>query len=135
MYYELKLKVEKENQKGDIKEVKEHYICDVELFAQAEMKGLELYASDNSSCDVFSISRSNVIEIVNSKEEGKPFFKATIISVFVDEQGNEKEQKYYNLVCAKDLTEANSIMQKHLEQGLDDMRLDAIVKTKILDVI
>ena len=47
MYYELKLKVNKTNDKGEEKEVKEHFITDCELFAEAEAKGLEQYASDN----------------------------------------------------------------------------------------
>lgn len=33
MFYEIKLKVEKENSKGEMKEVVEHFITDVELFA------------------------------------------------------------------------------------------------------
>lgn len=36
MFYEIKLKVEKENSKGEMKEVVEHFITDVELFAEAE---------------------------------------------------------------------------------------------------
>ena len=131
MFYEIKLKVEKENSKGEMKEVIEHFITDVELFAEAEAKGLEQYVD----CDVISITRSNVVEIVNEKEEGKPFYKATLIDIFIDDNGNEKETKYYNLVCAKDITEANRLMQEHMRQGLEDMRLDAIQKTKIIDLI
>lgn len=92
MFYEIKLKVEKENSKGEMKEVIEHFITDVELFAEAEAKGLEQY---NGNCDVFSITRSNVVEIVNEKEEDKPFYKATLIDIFIDDNGNEKETKYY----------------------------------------
>ena len=132
MFYEIKLKVEKENSKGEMKEVIEHFITDVELFAEAEAKGLLQY---NGNCDVFSITRSNVVEIVNEKEEDKPFYKATLIDIFIDDNGNEKETKYYNLVCAKDITEANRLMQEHMRQGLNDMRLDGIVKTKIMDLI
>lgn len=131
MFYEIKLKVEKENSKGEMKEVVEHFITDVGLFAEAEAKGLEQYVD----CDVISITRSNVVEIVNEKEEGKPFYKATLIDIFIDDNGNEKETKYYNLVCAKDITEANRLMQEHMRQGLNDMRLDAIQKTKIIDLI
>ena len=87
MFYEIKLKVEKENGKGEKKEVIEHFITDVELFAEAEAKGLEQY---NGDCDVFSITRSNVVEIVNEKEEDKPFYKATLIDIFIDDNGNEK---------------------------------------------
>lgn len=135
MYYELKLKVNKTNDKGEEKEVKEHFITDCELFAEAEAKGLEQYASDNMECDVFSISRSNIIEIVNEKTEDKPFFKATIVDTQIDDNGKERDLKYYNLVCAKDVKEANALMEQHLAQGLSDMRLDAIVKTKIIDLI
>lgn len=132
MFYEIKLKVEKENSKGEMKEVVEHFITDVGLFAEDEAKGLEQY---NGNCDVISITRSNVVEIVNKKEESKPFYKATLIDIFIDDNGNEKETKYYNLVCAKDITEANRLMQEHMRQGLNDMRLDGIVKTKIMDLI
>lgn len=132
MFYEIKLKVEKENSKGEMKEVVEHFITDVRLFAEAEANGLEQY---NGNCDVISITRSNVVEIVNEKEEDKPFYKATLIDIFIDDNGNEKETKYYTLVCAKDITEANRLMQEHMRQGLNDMRLDGIVKTKIIDLI
>ena len=148
MFYEIKLKVDKDNGKGEMKEVVEHFITDVGLFAEAEANGLEQYNGNcdvglfaeaeangleqyNGNCDVISITRSNVVEIVNEKEEGKPFYKATLIDIF----GNEKETKYYNLVCAKDITEANRLMQEHMRQGLNDMRLDAIQKTKIIDLI
>lgn len=131
MYYEIKLKVQKENAKGEMKEVSEHYITDVELFSEAEQKGMELY---NNDCDVFSVIRSKINEIVNEKQEEKPFFKATVTDTFTDDEGNEKDSKYFVLVCAKDIPEANRIMDEYLKQGFD-MKLDGIMKTKILDVI
>lgn len=132
MFYEIKLKVEKENSKGEMKEVVEHFITDVELFAEAEAKGMEQY---NGECDVFAITQSKIIEMVNKKEDDKPFFKATIIKTYTDDAGNEKEMKYIVLVCAKDITEANKLMQDYMRQGLEDMRLDAIQKTKIIDIL
>lgn len=132
MFYEIKLKVEKENSKGEMKEVVEHFITDVGLFSEAEAKVIEIYGD---KCDVFSITRSKIIEIVNKKEVDKPFFKATIIKTSIDDIGNEKELKYPVLVCAKDITEANKPTQEHMRQGLEDMRLDAIQKTKIIDLI
>ena len=133
MFYEIKLKVQKENAKGEMKEVAERYITNVELFAEAEQKGMEMY---NNECDVFSIVRSKVSEIVNEsdKTEENHFFKATITDVFTDDSGNEKETKYFVLVAAKDIPEANKRMEDYLRQGFD-MKLDGIVKTKILDVI
>ena len=132
MWYEIKLKVEKENAKGELKEVKEHFITDCDLFANAEYTGMNLY---DGQCDVFSITRSKIREIVNSKEEGKAFFKATLIDVFVNDDGTEKETPYPVLVCAADLTEANRLMEDYMRQGLSDFRLEGIVKTKIIDVL
>lgn len=131
MFYEIKLKVQKENAKGEMKEVTEHYITDVELFAEAEQSGMELY---NNDCDVFSVIRSKIKEIVNGKQEGEQFFKATVTDTFTDDSGNEKETKYFVLVAAKDISEANRRMEDYLRQGFD-MKLDGIVKTRILDVI
>lgn len=132
MFYEIKLKVNQIADSGEEKEVIERYITDVEFFAEAEAKGIELY---NGECDVFAISQSKIIEIVNKKEDDKPFFKATIIKTYTDDAGNEKEMKYNVLVCAKDITEANKLMQDYMRQGLEDMRLDAIQKTKIIDIL
>lgn len=132
MFYEFKVKVERENSKGELKQVSEHYIIEgCELFAEVEAKAMEEFGAD---CDVFAITRSKITEIVNQKEIGKPFFKATVVDVFTDYEGNEKETKYQMLVCAKDVTEATKIMNEHLRQGFD-MQLNGITKTKILDLL
>ena len=128
----MRLKVEKENAKGEIKEVKEHFIVDCELFANAEYAGMNEY---NGQADVFAITRSKIREIVNQKEDDKPFFKATIVDTFINDDGTEKEIQYPVLVCASDLKEANKIIDDYIKAGLNDMRLDGIVKTKILDVL
>lgn len=133
MLYEVKLRVEQENSKGELKQVTEHYIVDgCEFFAEAEVKAMEEY---NNDCEVFSIIQSRIREIVNDKEESKPFFKATITETFTNDDGSEKENKYPVLVCASDIKEANKLMEEYLKQGLSDMRLDGIVKTKFLDVL
>lgn len=133
MLFEVKLRVEQENSKGELKQVTEHYIVDgCEFFAEAEVKAMEEY---NNDCEVFSIIQSRIREIVNDKEELKPFFKATITETFVNDDGSEKENKYPVLVCASDIKEANKLMEEYLKQGLSDMRLDGIVKTNILDVL
>lgn len=132
MFYEIKLKTQRENAKGEMKEVKEHFILDVGLFCEAEAKGMELY---NGNCDIFSIIRSKIREIINTKQPDKPFFRATLIDIFVNDDGTEKETPYPVLVCAADITEANRLMEEYMKQGLSDFRLEGITKTKILDVL
>lgn len=53
----------------------------------------------------------------------------------MDDEGEEKELKYNLFVRASDLTESHTIMQDYLAQGLEDMRLDSLVKTKIVDLL
>lgn len=133
MFYEAKLRVERENKKGELKQVSEHFIIDgIDLFCEAEARAMEQY---NGGCDVFAINRSKIKEIVNQKEEDKPFFKATLIDVFTNDDGTEKETPYPVLVCATDLKEANKLIEEYMKQGMQDFRLEGIVKTKILDVL
>lgn len=132
MYYELTIKVTEPDKSGNDKEVKERYITDCLLFAEAECKGLE---QCNNEGDVTDIKRSNVTEIVNAKGEGETFYKAKVVSIFIDDNGNEKETPYYLLVAAKDVKQATERTLEHLKQGMEDMRLDGISKTKILEVI
>lgn len=133
MFFEAKLRVEKTLDTGEQKEVKEHYIMDAELFAEAEKMMFELYP--NQKIDVFSIGRSDIREIINEKEDGKPFFKATVIDVFTDdESGKEKETKYYMLVCAENTVEATLLVNEYLKQGYN-LRLDGIKRVKIIDYL
>ncbi|PWB11821.1 DUF4494 domain-containing protein [Paramuribaculum intestinale] len=133
MFFEAKLRVEKTLDTGEQKEVKEHYIMDAELFAEAEKMMFELYP--NQKIDVFSIGRSDIREIINDKEDDKPFFKATVIDVFTDDEtGKEKETKYYMLVCAENTVEATLLVNEYLKQGYN-LRLDGIKRVKIIDYL
>lgn len=133
MLFEAKIRVEKTLDTGEQKEIKEHFILDAELFAEAERKMFELYP--NQKIDVFSIGRSDVTEIINEKEDDKPFFKATVIDVFTDDEtGKEKETKYYMLVCAENTVEATLLVNEYLKQGYN-LRLDGIKRIKIIDYI
>ena len=133
MFFEAKLRVEKTLDTGEQKEVKEHYIMDAELFAEAEKMMFELYP--NQKIDVFSIGRSDIREIINDKEDDKPFFKATVIDVFTDDEtGKEKETKYYMLVCAENTVEVTLLVNEYLKQGYN-LRLDGIKRVKIIDYL
>lgn len=131
MFFEFKVRVTRNTEKGE-KEVTEQYITDCELFAEAEAKGLEI---TDGKGDVIAISRSNVREIVNPNVTDKTYYKATIVDIFVNDNGDEKEMKYRVLIAADSVQEATHIAKDYMEQGLQDMRLDGVVKTKILEVV
>ena len=135
MLYETKAKVHRLAPTGEDKEVREHFIMSAESFAEAELRTLTEYSNVGEDAAVFAIFRSNVYEIVNDKEEDKPYFLATVTDVVIDENnGNEKEMKYQMLVCAKDVTEATAKMSDVLAQGYD-MRLDMLKRTKMTDYL
>lgn len=132
MFFEAKIKVEKTLDSGEVKEVTEHFILDAELFGEAEKIMFEEYP--NHKVDVFAIYRSKIREILNDKEDDKPFFKAIVIDIFTDDNGKEKETKYEVLVCADSVAEATAITTEYLKQGYD-LRLDEVKRVKIVDYI
>ncbi len=131
MFTEVKAKTTEVNMKTSVeKEVVVHFITPAdEVLAPAELKALQALQGES---DVIAIFQSPIKEIVNEKETDKPFFKATLVQTFVSDSGAEKELKYKVLVHADDFQEANSLLQDYVKQGLDDMRIDAISKTRML---
>ena len=136
MYYEITDRVKRVKDDGTEKEVNERYITDCLTFAEAEQKGMEAYSADNVDGDVVAVKRSNVREIVNENEEKQHYFKATIVDTFIDDKTEkEKELRYYVLIRADDISEATAKAKEYMRQGLQDMRLDGIVKTNILELL
>lgn len=136
MYYEITDRVKRVKDDGTEKEVNERYITDCLTFAEAEQKGMEAYSADNTDGDVVAVKRSNVREIVNENEEKQHYFKATIVDTFIDDNTEkEKELRYYVLIRADDISEATAKAKEYMRQGLQDMRLDGIVKTNILELL
>lgn len=135
MLYEITTKVKKTQKDGSEKEVTERYITDCELFAEAEHAGMHSYADYQQEGDVIAIKRSNVREIVNEQDDKDYYYKATIVTKTIDDKENEKEQKYYVLIRADNPTEAINKANEYMKQGLDDMVLDGLIKTKIIDKI
>ena len=133
MYYEVTLKVTKQDNKGNDKEVKENFLVEnAELWSEVENRGLELY---NGECDIVAMKRSSVIEVVNEKKEDTPIFKAKLISTYVDEKGKEKEKSWEVALFAADMNEANKKMQEYIKQGMEDLTLREIKQTNLLDII
>ena len=132
MFYEVAAKVMREDKYGGEKEVTERYLVDCLLFSEAEASVMiEL----NNECDVCAINRSRIIEIVKEIEGDELYFKAKITITTIDDSGKEKEQSYYCLVGANDVKQATERMLEYMKQGMTDMRLDAINKTKFLDIL
>lgn len=133
MYYEVTIKVTKQDNKGNDKEVKENFLVEnAELWQEVENRALELY---NGEADIVAMKRSSVIEVVNEKKEDTPIFKAKLISTYVDEKGKEKEKSWVVALFAADMNEANKKMQEYIKQGMEDLTLREIKQTNLLEII
>lgn len=133
MYYEVTLKVTKQDNKGNDKEVKENFLVEnAELWQEVENRALALY---NGEADIVAMKRSSVIEVVNEKKEDTPIFKAKLISTYVDEKGKEKEKSWVVALFATDMNEANKKMQEYIKQGMEGLTLREIKQTNLLEII
>ena len=131
MYFETAIK-RADKDKG--KEVTERFIVKgVELFAEAEATML---ADFSNECNVIAIKQSKIKDIINSRmDDEEDIYYATLEQYYISETGDKKSTKTDVALFAKDMTDAKSKLDAYLKQGLQDMSIFKITKTKFLDVI
>ena len=134
MFYEVTSKRTIVDLKGNDKEIAEKYLFEnLEFFAEAEQK---MYEHLNNENDVTAIKQCKIMEFVNKRnDDEQSIYYATIESLFVDDNGNEKATRYIVGMFAKSIDEANRITNEYMRQGLADLVLVGIKKTKIVDLI
>ena len=135
MYYGIKIKRTIIGSDGNDKVVAEDYLTDVELFCEAENNG---YQEFNGECDVVAIKRLPTLrEFVNEPTEdtSEYIYMATLIDTFVNEDGSEVETKYNVAVYAENIDSATKKLNEYMRQGLDDLTLVSIKRTKIVSVL
>lgn len=131
MLYEITLTHEIETPKGVTKQVCERYLYDAELVAECEARALE----EIPDCDVICVCRSKIVEIINENVREGAFYKAKITETTVNEDGSESSKSYMVLCNAETLPKATSVFQEYIKQGLENMELTNITKTKIIDLL
>ena len=135
MFFEFVSKRIVHDTKGNDRENSEKFIFEnLEFFAEAEQKMYEHFNSENS---VVAIKQCKIMEFVNNRaDDEQAIYYATIESIFVDENtGEEKATKYVVGLFAKSIDEANRIANEYMRQGLADLVLVGIKKTKIVDLL
>ena len=134
MFYEVTCTRTQINERGNDKEVKERFIVEnAVFFAEAECKVLDYY---NSQCEVVAIKQSNIKEFVNEDNgENNEIYLSTIVTLFVDDNGNEKEQKYVVGVFANSIEDATNKTNYYMKQGLDDFFLVGVKKTNFETIL
>lgn len=131
MLYEITLTHEIETPKWVTKQVCERYLYDAELVAECEARALE----EIPDCEVICVCRSKIVEIINENVREGAFYKAKITETTVNEDGSESSKSYMVLCNAETLPKATSVFQEYIKQGLENMELTNITKTKIIDIL
>ena len=97
MFYDVKVQFANVNENGaTIKEKHEVLVDNCEFFAEAETKALNEFINDgDGDVEVTNMKRSNIMEFANSPQgdDDENIYTATIVSIFVEENGKEKETK------------------------------------------
>lgn len=134
MIFEITLSRIIMDKKGNDRSISEKYYVDnIELFGEAEMRGIELYANNS---DVVAVKISSIKEFINKRvDDEQSIFVATIEDVITSEDGDEKVMKYKVALFAKDIHDATRITSEYMRMGISDMSLVGMKRTKFIDIL
>lgn len=134
MFYEAVSRRTVKDKNGNDKKVLEKFIVNnCELCAEVEQKLLEEFNGEN---DVTLVKESNLMEFVNDRtEDSQNIFLAKLESTTIDEAGEEKVITYNVALFGEDISEAHTIMGNYIQQGMGDLEVVSLKKTKIVDLI
>lgn len=127
MLVEVKVKVARVID-GKTRKRTETYVMDKEFFSQAEYAVTELLNGDTTVEDfqIQNLKLSQIKEIDDqSINNSIPSFIATLIDIFLQDDGTEKKIKYKVLLWADNLTAANRRANELSHQGYD-MQIEGI---------
>jgi len=127
MLIEVKVKVARVID-GKTRKRTETYVMDKEFFSQAEYAVTELLNEDTTIEDfqIQNLKLSQIKEIDDqSINNSIPSFIATLIDIFLHDDGTEKKLKYKVLLWADNLTAANRRANELSHQGYD-MQIEGI---------
>jgi hypothetical protein len=135
MIYESTITYKGIDNKGVEKLFKESYvISNAELFAEVENKMQEEFTA-YQELDVVDIKRSKIKEIANGRtSDDENLWMSELLSVFIEDDGTEKEIKNKVLFFATTYDKANAFITQYVKQGYN-MEIISTKKTHFLDVL
>ncbi len=135
MIYEATIQFIAIDNNGNDKSTKQSYIIEnAELFAQVENRLYEEFEG-YTDLDVVAIKRSKIKEIANERtSDDEKVFLATLVDVFLNDDGSEKEIKYTIAFYSKDMNTAHAYIREYVSQGYN-MGVKQIKESKLIDVL
>lgn len=134
MFHELVLTRTIQDKNGVDKQVTEKYFTENKRFlAESEQTLMEYF---NCECEIISIKQSKLREFANERDnDDQDIYIITLEATFTDDDGGESSTKYDVGLFATSVPEATTIAQKYCQQGLDDLNLISVKRTKWVDIV
>lgn len=136
-WYSCKVKYNKEQENGMLKQVTEAYLVDALSYTEAEARIYEAMERDlNGEFAVTMITKTNLSEIIKEENEtAEEWWKAKVIYTTVDGD-SEKEVRINNyfLVAADNISECVNKVNEFLKSMLVPYAIPSVTLTKIIDV-
>ena len=134
--FNVKVKIDRTQDDGLVKSVKEDYSLKAVNFTDCEAKiTKEVGSADNvkASFDVLAEVIAPYKEIYVF-DEGDTYYKVKVQEPYIDDYGNEKNNTYNYLLNATSIEQARKNIMEAYGTTVRDYTIAAIVETKILDV-
>ena len=135
MFHEVILSRTIQDNKGFDKSVTEKYFTEnKEFLAESEQVLMQEF---NGECEVTMVKQSNLREFVNERDnDDQSIYIVTLEALFINEATGEESATKYNVgLFATSIPEATNIALKYCAQGLEDLSLVSVKRTKWIDVI
>lgn len=135
MWFITKVKYNRTDEQGLLKQVTEQYLLDADTFTEAETRIYEqLEQLIRGDFDVDAMSKTNYTDVFFYGDAGL-WHKCKIQYFLVDENsGKEKKITQYMLVEAQTVKEAYDRIKESLRNMTIDFTVPDVIETKIIDV-
>ena len=133
--FNVKVKIDRTQDDGLTKSVKEDYACKAVNFTDCEAKITKEIGSADNVKDSFDVLAEAVAPYreVYIFDEGETFYKVKVQEPYTDDYGNEKKLTYHYLLNATSIEQARKNIMEAYGQSVRDYTIAAIVETKILE--
>lgn len=134
MWFITKVKYNKEDENGLLKQVSEQYLVDAESFTEAEARIYDkLEEMVRGYFDVTDISKTNYVDVFQY-EDGDYWHKCKVQFLTESETGKGKKVTQHMLVNSATVKEAYDRINESLGNSLVTFSVPDVIETKIIEV-
>lgn len=131
----MKVKIDRTQDDGLVKSVREEYCCKAVNFTDCEAKITKEVGSADNVKGTFEVLAEAVAPFkeIYIFDEGEKYYKVKINESYFDDYGNDKTSASYYQVNADSLEQARKNIMEAIGGSMKDFTVAAVIETKVLD--